>query len=444
MKGPSFGSGEATSDMPEGPVVEDADELDNASSVPSRPSSQPSAGAQTGLVLKAKQVPGPAPGEGSAPERIQKASASAAAPEGSRPEPGEPLEELSAMELRMKLGLPPEQSPVQPTEQRALGGLKDQLFSMLGQCPKGHRLKQCVPGGGNCDGCARDIAENETVWECEPCDWFLCGSCAPPPQAHAADVPALVQNDDRPKKHLPPVSSSAVFRRLVDEAKNPIEFAALGKLRVWSRADPTYSTDELLDLVEWLEPKLAHPKIVRPNRILWRSIRQATTQQRMAVFSGLGCVVFVILIFFALVMSFALYLTKVATTESFGLITVPSLGLTESWSGRRPAGAGSAVHLRNLSGYVELSNEQLRSMQDVVFELDGAFHFHKVASVARLASGGVRVAGADGAVIRVESDGSATVTGPWAADAAVSSNLSNVSNWTSQCAFSVMTRHQSP
>ncbi len=110
--------------------------------------------------------------------------------EGSRPpSPSQtPLEKIDTATLRSKLGLPEQrmddvdvQGPDQEPRSRALASLKDQLCAMKGECPNGHTLVITKLGGGNCDGCGRYIEADEEIFECDPCDWFLCKSCAPPP-----------------------------------------------------------------------------------------------------------------------------------------------------------------------------------------------------------------------------------------------------------------------
>jgi len=47
------------------------------------------------------------------------------------------------------------------------------------RCPSGHRLALARAPAGSCDGCGHVVAEDQVVWDCRQCNWYLCAHCEP-------------------------------------------------------------------------------------------------------------------------------------------------------------------------------------------------------------------------------------------------------------------------
>jgi len=67
--------------------------------------------------------------------------------------------------------------------------------AVVTQCPKGHALKHAQATAGQCDGCAKPVAEGELVMDCRDCNWYLCTACRPItecPSGHALHSAAAI------------------------------------------------------------------------------------------------------------------------------------------------------------------------------------------------------------------------------------------------------------
>lgn len=373
--------------------------------------------------------------------------------------------DLSSTDLRTRLGLPADR----PGDESALAlasydesapfivgsqlTFEDQLRAQNGMCPSGHRLISAVPGEGICDGCARSIEVYEEVKECQTCDWFLCKNCVPPVGGYRKGnvTPIEVMEGAGPeiaavyeRTPTPPDTSmirAQLFAKLCGEAETPLELATLAQMRVYEKGDKGYSMDEMMELVEWLETKLAPPKAQQPERALWAKFGSQRRSRILAlVVLALICALVVISCFAgAMLEAF-----KVAAAEESGLITVAGP------DGRRPAGLADAVRLHGLAEYPSLAMDELRHAQDVVLSHDGAFHFYRVAGVSRSSDGGVRVTAADRSVVRVAPGGrEATLLRPFRAEQVLDLNETlNATRdrgaWASAGAFRVRTLEALP
>jgi len=47
------------------------------------------------------------------------------------------------------------------------------------QCPAGHGLVRLVGQAGSCDLCSKAVHEGQLVFECKPCNYYVCQSCRP-------------------------------------------------------------------------------------------------------------------------------------------------------------------------------------------------------------------------------------------------------------------------
>eukprot|EP00931_Biecheleriopsis_adriatica_P103534 TRINITY_DN78358_c0_g1_i1.p1 TRINITY_DN78358_c0_g1~~TRINITY_DN78358_c0_g1_i1.p1 ORF type:complete len:452 (+),score=66.09 TRINITY_DN78358_c0_g1_i1:59-1357(+) len=226
---------------------------------------------------------------------------------------------------------------------------------------------------------------------------------SPPEPALGEDGGALffemqgVQLDAPPQ----PQDSHDIHAALSGDA-SPLELAVLAKLHAWETSGRSYSIQEMMDVVRWLEPKLvpaARPRLFR--WVLYGSSRNV----KLALAGVASLCVLIGFILLAVMTGVMLDTFKHVEVTRSGVLGLPGDDF-------RQAGLAEAVNLHGLLEYPVLPTEDLRRAQDVVFTHEGSFHFYRVAAIEQTKGGGVRIAAEDGTHMLVQ-DGVVTFARPW-------------------------------
>jgi hypothetical protein len=176
----------------------------------------------------------------------------------------------------------------------------------------------------------------------------------------------------------------------------PLELAALAKLKAWERGPAdVYTLEETMQLIRWLEERLeAQP--VQDSTHCWEAFIQSKRALRVQVFVAITLATLIALFFIGCITYGAFDAQIVTSLDSDSGVFIVSID-----GKSRAVSTATLVTAHTLLDYPSLSTGELRRAQDMVFVTGNDFYFHRLSSITQLGET-LDLTGEDGTVARVE------------------------------------------